>query len=240
MDATVLSADDNSNRALEKLRDLLRSGTFKDGERLPTERALAETFGIGRRSVRRALDVLVAEGVIWRRQGSGSFVGTRTETDAPEIGALVAGTDPMEVMEARLRLEPQLAQLAALRARPADIQGMYGLLDRIADSTDADGRELWDGALHRRIAQSAGNGLLLALFDLLNRVRQDPAWQTIREQARQRGRTKPVTYDQHLAIIDAIAGRDPIGAAEAMRRHLLTLQESLIRATSDDVAMASD
>lgn len=232
-------SDDNSNVALERLRELLRSGAFKDGERLPTERSLAETFGISRRSVRRAFDVLAAEGIIWRRQGAGSFVGRPHDRGTEEIGALVAGTDPMEVMEARLRLEPQLAQLAALRARPDDVKAMYGLLERIADATDADGRELWDGALHRRIAQSAGNGLLLALFDLMNRVRQDASWQKIREQARRRGRTQPVTYDQHLAIIDAIAARDPIGAAEAMRSHLLTLQESLIRATSDDALAPS-
>ena len=137
-------------------------------------------------------------------------------------------------MEARLRFEPQLAQLAAMRAKPDEIRSMYDLIGRISDSTDADGRELWDGALHRKIALSAGNGLLLALFDVMNRVRQDPAWQKIREEARVRARTKPVTYDQHLAIIDAIASRDPIAAAEAMRRHLLTLQESLIRATSHD------
>jgi DNA-binding FadR family transcriptional regulator len=240
MDLSVSAYVDNSNSALERLRELLRSGAFKDGERLPTERALAERFGISRRSVRRALDVLVDEGVIWRRQGSGNFVGTPAEGGSEAIGALVAGTDPMQVMEARLRIEPQLAQLAALRTRSEDVKVMYGLLDRIADCTDADGRELWDGALHRRIAQSAGNGILLALFDLMNRVRQDASWQTIREQARQRGRTKPVTYDQHLAIIDAIAARDPIGAAEAMRRHLLTLQESLVRATSHDVLIASD
>lgn len=225
---------DNSNVALARLRDLLQSGRFEPGARLPTERTLAEELDVSRRSVRRAFEVLEAEGLVWRRQGSGSFAGSRPAQPHDEVGALVAGTDPMEVMEVRLRLEPQLCQLAALRARPEEVRGMYELIDRIAACTDADGRELWDGALHRKIAQCAGNGLLLVLFDVMNRVRQDPAWQKIRERARTAAHTRPVTHDQHLAIIDAIAARDPVAAGEAMRRHLLTLQESLIRTTSHD------
>lgn len=231
---SVTDDRDNSNVALERLRDLLRSGRFAAGARLPTERSLAEEFDVGRRSVRRALEVLEAEGLVWRRQGSGTFAGTRPAEPYDDLGVLVAGTDAMEVMEVRLRLEPQLAQLAALRAGPADIRGMYDLIAKIDECTDADGRELWDGALHRQIARCANNKLLLVLFDVMNRVRQEPAWQKIREQARSAAKTRPVTHDQHLAIIDAIAARDPLGAAEAMRRHLLTLQESLVRATSHD------
>ena len=65
-------------------------------------------------------------------------------------------------------------------------------------------------------------------------MRQDEAWQTIRERARSASRTREVTHGQHTAIVDAIAARDPGKAGEAMRQHLLTLQESLIRITSLD------
>lgn len=225
---------DNSNAALDRLRTLLRSGRFETGARLPTERTLAEDLGVSRRSVRRAFEVLDSEGVVWRRQGSGTFVGPRPRDPDEPLEVVVAGTDPMEVMEVRLRLEPQLAQLAALRARPNDVRDMYDLITKIGECTDSDGRELWDGALHRKIAGCTGNTLLLVLFDVINRVRQDPAWQKIREQARVAARSRPITHDQHLAIVDAIAARDPVGAAEAMRRHLLTLQENLVRATSHD------
>lgn len=224
---------DNSNAALDRLRDLFRAGRWESGARLPTERALAEEFAVSRRALRRALEVLEAEGVVWRRQGSGTFAGRPPES-GPRLDVVVAGTDPLEVMEARLRLEPQLAQLAAMRAAVADVRAMYDIVGRIAESRDADGRELWDGALHRKIAESAGNGLLLALFDMMNHARQDPTWRAVRQQARTVARSRPVTRDQHLAIIDAIAARDPVGAGEAMRRHLLTLQENIVRATSHD------
>ncbi|WP_132563429.1 FadR/GntR family transcriptional regulator [Rhizobium sullae] len=224
----------NSNFALDKLRTLLRSGSLDADGKLPTERALSETLGVSRRAVRRALEVLEAEGLIWRRQGSGTFAGRRPDGWSEHVGSIVAGTDLMEVMEVRLRIEPQLAQLAAMRAKAADVARMYELVKKIYESTDADGRELWDGALHRQIAQCAGNQFFLAIFDVINQVRQDEAWQAIRERARNASKTRTVTYGQHTAIVDAIAARDPGTAGEAMRRHLLTLQESLIRITSLD------
>lgn len=224
----------NSNYALEKLRALLQSNSLDADGKLPTERTLSEILGVSRRSIRRALEVLEAEGRIWRRQGSGTFAGKRPDGWSEHVDSIIADTDLMEIMEVRLRVEPQLAQLAAMRAKAADVERMYDLVKKIYESTDADGRELWDGALHRQIAQCAGNTLFLTIFDVINRVRQDEAWQMIRERARSASRTREVTYGQHTAIVDAIATRDPGKAGEAMRQHLLTLQESLIRITSLD------
>lgn len=224
----------NSNYALEKLRGLLRSKSLGDEGKLPTERALSETLGVSRRAVRRALEVLETEGLIWRRQGSGTYAGQRPHGLDEHFGTIVAETDIMEIMEVRLRVEPQLAQLAAVRARPADVQRMHELVNKIAGSTDADAHELWDGALHRQIAQCAGNRFFLHIFDVINRVRQDQAWQTVRERARKASGAIGPLNKQHSAIVDAIAARDPGAAGEAMRRHLLTLQENLIRVTSFD------
>ncbi|MDL2402855.1 FadR/GntR family transcriptional regulator [Rhizobium mayense] len=225
---------ENSTYALEKLRGLLGSDNLESDGKLPTERSLSDMFGVSRRAIRRALEVLEAEGRIWRRQGSGTYAGQRPDDWSQHVGSLIAGTNLMEIMEVRLRIEPQLAQLAAMRAKSDDIDRMYELTKKIFASGDADSRELWDGALHRLIAQSAGNQFFLTIFDVINHVRQDEAWQTIRELARNTNRTRPVTYAQHVAIIDAIAARNPMGAAEAMRQHLLVLQESLIRVTSLD------
>lgn len=226
------SSNDNSNYALDRLRELLAAGELGSEGRLPTERALTEMLGISRRAVRRALEVLEAEGLIWRRQGSGTFVGERPDSWSEHLGDIVAGTDFMELMEVRLRVEPQLAQLAALRAKPRDVEKMRELAQKIVEGADADARELWDGALHRLIAQSAGNQLFLSIFDVINRVRQDEAWRAVRERARTGVNAVQVSFGQHNDIIDAIAARDPARAGEAMREHMLTLQERLIRATS--------
>ncbi|MCO6179857.1 MULTISPECIES: FadR/GntR family transcriptional regulator [Ciceribacter] len=228
------SPKENSNYALEKLRDLLRHGDVGAEGKLPTERTLSEKLGLSRRAIRRALEVLEAEGAIWRKQGSGTFVGQKPHEWSDQLETIVAGTNFMEIMEVRLRIEPQLAQLAALRAKGSDIDRMRELAQKILGSEDADAKELWDGALHRQIAQAAGNLLFLSIFDVINRVRQDDAWQSIRERARSNANTMSISSAQHAAIIDAIAARDPAKAGEAMRRHLLMLQERLIRQTSMD------
>ncbi|MES5098472.1 FadR/GntR family transcriptional regulator [Agrobacterium sp. BA1120] len=233
-DNSKILGPENANYALERLRELIAVSAFGRDGKLPTERTLSERLGVGRREIRRALEVLEAEGLIWRKQGAGTFLGQKPDSWGDHAASLVDGTNFMEIMEVRLRLEPQLAQLAAMRAKPSDIARMRETCSKIYERTDADWRELWDGSLHRLIAQSAGNQLFLSLFDVVNRVRQDPSWQAVRERARRIDRTLKESRDQHDEIIDAIAERDPSKAGEAMRNHLLTLQERLIRQTSMD------
>lgn len=233
------AGSDSSTAALARLRARLAELAAAGETRLPPERELAEALGIGRRALRRALDVLEAEGRLWRRQGKGTFLGP--EPEAPE--ALRERIAPKasfhDVMEARLRLEPQLALLAALKATAEDVEKMRVLAARIADTGDADASELWDGSLHRQIARATRNPLLLGLFDLMDAVRQDPAWTALRERARTRSR-REVYVAQHAAIIDAIAARDPQGAEAAMRRHIVTLQHNLILAAEGEDAHAAE
>lgn len=224
---------ENSALAVERLRNFLRTHDIPPDGRLPTERQFAEKFGIGRRAVRRALEALESEGLISRRQGSGTFFGQEPATIA-EDPLPASATDFVEIMEVRLRLEPQLAQLAAMRAKPEHIARMHTLAEKIIRSNDSDEHELWDGMLHRLIAQAAGNRLFLALFDTVNRIRQDEAWRMIRERARTSNQSLAQATLQHQSIVDAIARRDPVSAGEAMRQHLLMLQEILIRQTSLD------
>jgi len=219
---------DSSNFALRQLRAFLDEGRFGTDQRLPPERVLAAQIGIGRRALRRALEVLEAEGRIWRHQGKGTFLGPRPVQPQTSLDELSSRTNPLEVMDARLEIEPALARLAALRASNGDIERLLRLADRTAASSDADGRELWDSALHRAIAEAAGNSLLLAIFDLVDRVRQDTVWQMLRERARSDGRQ--LTYvEQHRRVIAAIAQREAHAAEQAMREHLQLVRDGLLR-----------
>src|SRR3546814_1198768 len=112
----------NSSLALERLRSIADQLEREGLRQLPTERELAEALGVDRRAVRRALEVLEAEGRIWRRQGAGTFIGTRPHHPEHQLKQLPEVSNMLEVMEVRLRLEPALAQLAALRATRADVR----------------------------------------------------------------------------------------------------------------------
>ncbi len=222
----------NSSLALERLRILVDQLKAEGVEQLPTERELVEQIGVGRRAVRRALEVLEAENRIWRRQGAGTFLGPEPH-QTNHLEMLPENSNMLEVMEVRLRIEPALSRLAALRASDADIRSMRDLAKRVADADDMDSRELWDGALHRAIARAAGNTLFLALFDVVDRVRQDTNWRHVREALRTRDAVT-LYKSQHLDVITAIERRDPVAAERAMRSHLKSLQERLLYENAEE------
>lgn len=221
----------NSSTALEQLRGLIHQYESTPGTPLPTERELAEMFGVGRREIRRALDVLEEEGRIWRKQGKGTFTGPTAPASPVALQGLVQQTNMLEVMESRLQIEPGLARLAALRASPEQLALMQRMLERIdnVSAEDPDLNELWDSAFHRAIAEAAGNRLLLGLFDTLDAVRREPAWHHLRELARTPAKIDRYN-DHHHRIMQAIRDRKPAAAAMAMREHLLDLQYALIQA----------
>lgn len=208
----------NSTTALAHLRRLIAGGA----QQLPPERVIAADLGLGRRAVRRALDVLEAEGVIARRQGRGTFVGPEPAPGPRRIARLGRQVRAAEVMEARMLVEPCLARLAAQRATDGDVARLDALTGHIAASTDADARELWDGAFHRLIAQIAGNTLLLGVFDLIDGVRGEADWQALREAARDAA-TLAQTAAQHRRIVEAVERRAGAEAEVAMRSHLLAI-----------------
>lgn len=226
-----MSTIDNSSLALDRIRDLIAALPADGDRRLPTERALVATLGISRRAVRRALEVLEAEEVIWRRQGSGTFAGPRPSVAVDRIVAASAGVDFFEVMEVRLRIEPQLAQMAALRARPEAIARMRQIIDRLYQAHDADEYELWDSTLHREIAVSADNRFFLSVFDAMDRIRSDDAWRAIRDRTRNTA-SLVASRQQHEAIVEGIAAHDPVRAGAAMLAHIQAINDHVLRLTT--------
>ncbi|MFM2481956.1 FadR/GntR family transcriptional regulator [Celerinatantimonas sp. YJH-8] len=232
---SCISESDSSNSALDQLRQMLREFNGDVHTPLPTERELAERFHVGRRAIRRALDVLEEEGRIWRKQGKGTFVGPGAPQHPLDLVALPKQSNLLEVMETRLLFEPNLARLAAIRASEEQIALMRRLSEKMKTipAEDADQNELWDSAFHRAIAEASGNRLLTGLFDAIDAIRRDPIWRDMRDRAR--NRLKMNHYDNdHLAIVDAIARRSPKEAAQAMRQHLLDLQSNFMQLVTEE------
>ena len=225
---------DNAARALNSIRSMIDSGAFPEDGRLPTERDLSQRLDVGRGAVRRALEALEAEGLVWRKQGKGTFVGQPPDPSRSLAAKIVATADPLSVMEARLGIEPTLAALCARRASGEDVEKLRHIARRTAVvSHDSDSVEMWDGALHHFIAKTAGNPLLTAAFNLVDQVRMDDQWQIYRHRARSPEKLSDYAC-QHEEIIDAIAARDPEGARAAMTRHLELLRDALQDALQGD------
>jgi len=215
------------DRALAKLNALLASGRFPPQSRLPPERRLTEELGLSRGALRDGLEVLEAEGRIWRHVGKGTFVGRRPPADPARLSLITARTSPVEVLEVRLLIEPNLARLAALRATESDLAELRHLLEKSEAARDAPTWELWDGRLHRMVAEAAHNTLLLSIFDAFNAVRGQAAWGRLRRAALTRER-RDLYCQHHRAYVEAISNRDPIKAADVMRTHIEVVREGLL------------
>lgn len=217
----VIATVPPTTRVRDQLLALIRSGDISPDGKLPTERTLADRFGVGRRFVRQALDMLEAEGLVWRRQGKGTFAGQPADPMGDLAARITGETNALEVMEARLCIEPELAALCAQRMRPEEVARLRSLAQRQLEAADAQAIELWDGSLHRLIAQCARNRPLLTAFSLLDKIRSNPDWVILRSKSRD-GASMQVSHGEHLAIIDAIAAGHAHAARIAMRDHLET------------------
>jgi DNA-binding FadR family transcriptional regulator len=206
------------SRALDELHRRLTTGEYHDG-RLPPERELAGQLGVGRRALREALSSLEEEGLIWRRQGHGTFVSTHPLIGEPEIGRLAHNTNPIEIVEARLSIEPMLVRRSAMRVSRAEIDVMQRLADSARAAKDARTYETFDMAFHRKVAEGAGNALFLAMFEMIFSVREKADWKRVREYYFEHDGAER-SYQEHKLIIDAVADRNPAVAEAMMREHL--------------------
>jgi DNA-binding FadR family transcriptional regulator len=241
---------ERTDHTLTKLRQLIASTDFNGGGRMPPERSLASELGVGRRSLRRALEVLEREGRISRHQGRGTFINgvnglpgdvgkesgpalvravsaaVRTGTDLrsnPAFANILDHTNPLEVIEVRLAIEPVMARLAAFRASQAEIDKLVTIAGETRTAPDSARYEEADVRFHRTIAEVARNALFLAVFDTLHASQRDAAWRRLGENAHCFKR-QSVYADFHHDISAAIAARQGEKAESLMHRHLSDVQ----------------
>jgi len=219
---------DSHDQTVAQLRQLLEEGPVAEQGRLPPERELAVELGVGRRSLRRALNVLEREGRIAREQGRGTFVRSPSLLTGVSLERISEHTSPPEVIELRLALEPIAARLAAVRASQCEIRK----IQRLAEATrSADGPDLYeqaDCAFHRAVMEAAHNALYLAVFDAIVGSRGDPGWQRLSENGRCFKR-QSVYAENHLEIAQAIALRDGERAAQLFHAHLRDVQGQILQ-----------
>jgi DNA-binding FadR family transcriptional regulator len=211
-----------------RLRTYLADSNLELNSRMPPERTLSRHLGVSRSLLRKALAELEAEGQIWRHVGRGTFIGSRPLESASDIDYVSSHTTPRELMEARLLIEPGLTRLAAGHATNADIREIKNCIRKSRSATDWRVYEIWDINLHRTIAAAAHNTCLMALFDTLNAVKRSVVWTRPREVPLAR-RHDHHSFAEHDAIFSAITERDPVRAEGAMRQHLESVRDRLMR-----------
>lgn len=219
-------SEDTETVVLSRLRDFLATTSLPDGGRLPPERELADTLDIGRAALRKALATLQAEGMVWRHVGKGTFTGERPIDTVADIKAMVQRTNPLEVMGARIAFEPEVARCAAFNATPSQIAELKNCMLKAQQAPTWRLYEQWDNRLHRQIGEASQNSLLLGLLDTLTAVRRAVNWGRLRDTP-VRPPADHHSFEEHAKIVEAIADRDGAGAADAMRRHLRSVESHM-------------
>ncbi|MCO7273283.1 MULTISPECIES: FadR/GntR family transcriptional regulator [Cellulosimicrobium] len=199
------------DQAAARFRDEVVSGRWPVGERIPTEVALVAEFGIGRNTVREALQSLVHAGLLRREQGRGTFVISRSELTGTLERQLAGGTR-RHYLELRLALDSTAASLAAASRTDADVVLLRELRDRreAAWSTDdPDARASADLDLHRAIVEATHNPLYVTLYSSM----LDVFAVHMRDEENE---DEDAAHRHHHELVEAIADADADAAAEAV------------------------
>ena len=195
--------------AIERIRQMIISGEWGPGTRLPREAELAARLGISRNSLREAVRALSLVRVLEVRQGDGTYV-TSLEPDlllesTRFVAHLLADKTVVELFEVRRILEPVAGALAAVRMDEEGRAALRGELDRMTAATSVEDLVDADAAFHAVVAQAAGNSVLSSLLEgLSTRTLRARVW---------RGRLEKGALDEtraeHTRIYEAIVARDP-------------------------------
>lgn len=214
---------------VDALAGRIREGSLAQGEKLPTEAAIMEEFGVSRTVVREAISRLQAAGLVETRHGVGTFVVGMGDAAAFRISPDQLGTlqDVIEVLELRIAVETESAALAAVRRTPQNIQtlrtALQAFIQALEEGRDAVGP---DYQFHLEIARATQNRHFIELMGQLGgmmipRARLEPPGPLTPERQAYLRRVNA----EHESIVDAIARQDPEAARAAMRTHLANSRE---------------
>jgi GntR family transcriptional regulator, transcriptional repressor for pyruvate dehydrogenase complex len=229
-----------TDEAIERIRELIASGQWGPGTRLPREADLAKQLGLSRNSLREAVRALSLARVLEVRQGDGTYVSSLEpgELLEPTLSAthLLRGRTVLELFEVRRMLEPEAAARAAQVADADVIAALRRELERMVAAGDrADELVEADAAFHDVIAGAPGNGVLQALLrSLSTRTVRARLWHGIADRD-----ALDLARDEHARIYEAIAAGDADLARAATLVHIAHnetwLREHL--APADDVPL---
>lgn len=223
-----------SQRIAAQIEEMLTSETLKPGDRLPTERDMAELLGASRPSVREAVRILQAQGRLVVKHGLGVFVAESQTKQA--LGAAMSNPEVNinEVFTMREVLEVPAAKWAAEQITDEQIALLREILQELDTAFDADSDDFkrlarLDTTFHLAIAQAAGNRFLRQTTDVLHDILIEGMQTTLLIPGRREKSRK-----QHDQIVAALEKHDPAAAGRAAQAHVRSAhQAALARLTGD-------
>ena len=221
------SAAGGSAGISSRLRQGILNGDYAYGERLPAERDLAQHFGASRSTVREALRRLEETNLVARRIGSGTFVSYRPTIGDAQVAEI---TSPLELIEVRLVIEPQMTRLAVANATARDLDRMAEALARVeAAGDDREEFSQADEQFHLLLAECTRNPLMVGIYRQINDVRCHGQWDAMKNKILSVDRIR--AYNQHhRTLYEALRSRDMETAVQAISDHMEQARRDLLGA----------
>lgn len=212
----------------ENIEELIRTKRLIPGQKLPTENELCEKFGVSRTSIREALHMLSAKGLITVKKGSGIYVNHYSSNKATDFISLYLETNfdkdyIMHVMKARQLLEPSIAKLAAINRDEDDLKKLNGNLNLFKECNSGDSLKLGelDREFHSLLAQSTHNPIINMITDPIFRLM--PKIRALVYSKIDQANSAALEY--HDKIFKSILHHDSNQAFEMMKKHLEIAEE---------------
>ena len=214
-----------TSNVVARLRRMILEGQYSYQERLPAERNLAEEFQVSRGTIRTVLHILEEQHLVKRKVGSGTYVTHRELSNQQDISSI---TSPLEMVEVRISIEPQMVRLAITNASHRDLEVLRKALRQCEESGgDAEKFSSADTAFHMALAHCSGNKLMFWIYERISEVRSYAQWRAMKAKL-----LTPERIDfynkQHRALYDAIVSRDANEAVNIIKNHLYDIQDDLL------------
>lgn len=213
----------------DELKQRIAQGVWKPGERIPTLEEISSELKVGISSVREAVRILGKQGILVIEQGRGTHVSDKPPLPAEGHAGLFEDSSWMQLTEARLVIEPELAAMAAAKAPPEAAEAILACAETMQRKVSAGKPFLKeDIEFHERIATAAGNEVLDQMIKMIGGRLLESRRKTMRLPGMDE---KAAAY--HVLIARAIADRQPQQARELMRMHIVDMVEALEKQAKD-------
>ena len=218
----------------EQIRDLLASGQYPLGSRLPPERDMAAQLKVSRTSVREAIIALELAGLVEVRIGSGIYVSRVPNAGQSLFESGDAGPGPFEILKARRIVEGEVAAEAAECIEPAALAALEQILEAM-ERTEPGSHAYDEGdrRFHVGIAEATHNGALAQTVRTYWDWRRGPMWRKL-ERHFQTPALRAALIGDHREILKALAEHSAIGARRAMQRHIRRVEREFAQSVGPE------
>ena len=227
--AATETSTDGSAALRDHLIEQIRGRRLRAGHRLPTERELCDSFGLGRSAVRRVLTQLKDKGLIVQTVGSGTYVADDVDARLNGAADTAASPDasPAELIEGRILLEPMIVELVVRNATTADFVTLEECCDKAEAAQTQEQFEYWDGLLHQRIAAASHNRFIVSVYSLITKARENAEWGVLKK--RSYSPERRAKYEkEHRDIVAALKDRDAETARAILMGHLIHVRKNML------------